>query len=163
MKERLLFVTKRGENSDEGFSYALELAKTLDAGISVLILHGKRMRDSFEDVMGAVAFAEAGDFGTVKELMTGQLNELNESDGRKLKEMVAKAAEKAVEFGYQVAAGDTLSAIREALKKRPAIEMVLLSPSLSADKKTVDLKKLIKEITRPIVTINRPAGIQAAG
>ena len=38
--------------------------------------------------------------------------------------------------------------------------MVLLSPNLSENKKGIDFKKLFKNITKPVVTISRPAGAQ---
>lgn len=157
MKERLLFVTKGGESCDDGFSYVLELAKTLDAGVSVLVLYGKRVMDTFEDVMGAVAFAEAGEFNSVRELMDKQVRELKEVEVKKIKEMAETCKENSVDFSYQTEVGDTVNAIKDTLKSKPGIEMVLLSPSLSVNKKAIDLKKLIKTITRPIVTINRPA------
>ena len=163
MKEKLLFVTRGGENSDDGFSYVLELARTLDAGVLVLVLYGKRVVDTFEDVMGAVAFAEAGEFGMVRELMDKELKGLKEIEAKKIKEMAERCRENLIDFNYTVEAGDTLNAIKETLKIKPAVEMVLLSPSLSADRKTVDLKRLIKAVTRPIVTISRPAGAEAAG
>ena len=159
MKEKLLFVTKGGENCDDGFSYVLELAKTLDAGVSVLMLYGKRVTDTFEDVMGAVAFAEAGEFRTVRELMDKEVKELKDIEAKKIKEMAEKSRENSVDFNYRVEVGDTVNAIRETLKSKPAIEMVLLSPSLSMDRKVIDIKKLIRTITRPIVTISRPAGL----
>lgn len=41
MKEKILFVTKGGENCDEGFSYVLELAKALNSNIAVLVVYPK--------------------------------------------------------------------------------------------------------------------------
>ena len=69
MKEKLLFVTRGGKDCDNGFSYILELAKTLNAGIAMLLVYNKRTMETYEDVMAAVAFAEAGDLETVKELI----------------------------------------------------------------------------------------------
>lgn len=69
MKEKLLFVTKGGENCDEGFSYVLDLAKTLNAGVAVLMIYPSRMMNTFEDVMSAVAFAEEGEFETAREIL----------------------------------------------------------------------------------------------
>ena len=86
MKEKILFVTKGGENTDEGFSYVLELAKALNAGIAVLVVYPRQMMTSFEDVMSAAAFAEAGDFQTVRTLMEEQGTELRETEEKKIKE-----------------------------------------------------------------------------
>ena len=38
MKEKLLFVAKGGEDCDKGFHYVLELAKTMNAGMAVLMV-----------------------------------------------------------------------------------------------------------------------------
>jgi len=69
MKEKLLFVTKGGENCDEGFSYVLELARALNTGIEMLMVYSKGVLDKYEDVMAAVAFAEAGDVEITRELL----------------------------------------------------------------------------------------------
>jgi hypothetical protein len=161
MKERLLFVTKGGEGCDDGFSYVLELAKTLNADILVLMLYGKRTMDTYEDVMAAVAFAEAGEVETVRELMNKQIKDIKGVEAEKINEMARICRENSIDFSYQVEVGDTVSGIRDFLKTKPGIDMVLLSPSLSSDRKGIDLKKLIKTITKPIVTINRPAGAEA--
>ena len=62
-----------------------------------------------------------------------------------------------MDLTYQTAVGDTITAIKDFLKNTPNIDMILLSPNLSENKKGIDLKKLLKNITKPIVTISRPA------
>ena len=57
MNDKVLFVTRGGEDCDEGFSYVLELAKTLGAGIEVLIIYPSRMTNSFDDIMMAATYA----------------------------------------------------------------------------------------------------------
>jgi len=150
MKEKVLFVTKGGENCDEGFSYVLELAKVLNAGIEMLMIYGKGVMDKYEDVMTAVAFAEAGDHETVRELMSTQGKDIAE---KKIKELAEKCREISVELGYQTASEEPINAIKDFLKSRPNINMVLLSPNLSTDRKVLDIKKMLKNITKPIVTI----------
>ena len=39
----------------------------------------------------------------------------------------------------------------------PFIDMVLLSPNLAAGKKGIDFKKLLKNITKPVVAMSAPA------
>lgn len=156
-KEKLLFVTKGGEDCDNGFTYILELAKTLNAGVAMLMVYNKRVLDTYEDVMAAVAFAEAGDLETVKELMQTQERVIKETAGKKIKEMTEKCTKNSVPFTYQIAADDAITAIKDFVKNRPEIDMVLLSPNLSVSKKSIDLKKLIKNITKPIVSISVPA------
>jgi len=157
MKEKLLFVTKGGEDCDNGFTYILELAKTLKTGVAMLMVYNKRVLDTYEDVMAAVAFAEAGDLETVKELMQSQERVIKETAGKKIKEMTEKCRENSVPFTYQIAADDAITAIKDFVKNRPEIDMVLLSPNLSVSKKSIDLKKLLKNITKPIVSISVPA------
>jgi len=153
IKEKLLFVTKGGEKCDEGFSYVLELAKSLNAGIELLMIYGKGVMDKYEDVMAAVAFAEAGDHETVRELMNSQQAALKDVAGKKIKELTEKCRETSIELGYQTASEEPINAIKNFLKNRPSINMVLLSPNLSADRKTLDIKRMLKSITKPIVTI----------
>ena len=154
MIEKILFVTKGGEGCDEGFSYVLELARTLHSGIAVLMVDSKGMMETYEDVMAAVAFAEAGQLETVKELMNKQTAEIKEIEKKKIKELAERCRENSLEFIYQTAVGDSITAIKDFLKDRPGIDMVLLSPNLSENKKGIDFKKLLKNITKPVVTIS---------
>ncbi|MBI5409279.1 MAG: hypothetical protein HZA14_07925 [Nitrospirae bacterium] len=156
MRERLLFVTKGGDNFEEGFSYVVELAKTLKAGVSVLMVYNKRTMDAYEDLMSAAVFAEAGEFKTAKEILHDQENELKAEADKKLKDLSEKYKEISNDINYQIYIGDVLSSIKEFLKNKPNIDMILLSPSLSKSKKEIDLKKLIKKISKPIVTISQP-------
>jgi hypothetical protein len=70
-KETLLFVTKGGEDCDTGFTHILELAKTLNAAIAMLMVYQKGVMNTYEDVMAAVVFAEAESLNR-KELMQAQ-------------------------------------------------------------------------------------------
>ncbi len=161
MKEKILFVTKGGENTAEGFSYVLELAKTLNSGIAVLVIYPRQMMTSFEDAMSAAAFAEAGDFKTVRALMNDQESELKEAEERKINEMKIRAGEISVGLTHKTVTGDIASAITGYLKERSGIEMVLLSPNLSRERKILDLRKLLKNISKPIVNITLPGKAEA--
>jgi len=156
MKEKILFVTKGGENCDEGFPYVLELAKALHSGIAILVIYPRQMMSSFEDVMLAAAFAEAGDFNTVKTLMDSEGKALRETEKTKTDEMSRKAKEISVDLICSVASGDVGGAIKDYLKAGPGIDMVLLSPTLAGNKKILDIKKLMKNISKPIVNITMP-------
>ena len=157
MKEKLLFVTRGGEDCDNGFSYILELAKTLNAGIAMLLVYNKRAMNTYEDVMAAVAFAEAGDHEMVKELMQEQEKRINETTDKKIQELAEKCSQNSVPFFYEIDVDDPITAIKDFVKNRPGIDMILLSPNLSGNKKSLDLKKLLKNITKPIVTMSKPA------
>jgi nucleotide-binding universal stress UspA family protein len=156
MKEKILFVTKGGEHTDEGFPYALELAKALNSGIAVLVVYPRQMMTTIEDVMSAAAFAEAGDFGTVRKLINEQETELRETEEKKIREMKIKAGEIALGLVYKAVSADVATAIADYLRERPAIEMVLLSPNLSKERKILDIKKLLRNISKPIVNITLP-------
>ena len=155
MKEKLLFVTKTDGNFDEGFSYVLELAKSLNAGIEMMIVYGKNVMDTYEDVMAAVAFAEAGDHETVRELMKKEQREIKDIEEKKIKEFAAKCREHSVDFSFRTESGDIITAVRNLLRNIPSIDMVLLSPGLSGNKKLLDIKKMLKQVTRPVVAISR--------
>ena len=157
MKDKILFVTRGGEDCDKGFSYALELAKALNSGIAVLVVYPRQMLSSFEDVMSAAAFAEAGDFNTVKTLLDAQEHDLRETEKQKISEMSVRARDITVNLTHQVASGDVAAAIKEYLRDRSGVDMVLLSPNLAGNKKILDLKKLMKNISKPIVNITMPA------
>lgn len=156
MRERLLFVTKGGDNFEEGFSYVVELAKTLKAGVSVLMVYDKRPMDAYEDLMSAAVFAQAGEFKTAKDILQEQENALKTEADNKLKGLSEKYREISNDLNYQIFIGDVLSSIKEFLKNKTNIDMVLISPSLSKSKKGIDLKKLIKYISKPVVTISQP-------
>lgn len=161
MKEKLLFVTKGGEDCDNGFSYILELAKTLNAGIAMLMVYNKRAIETYEDVMAAVAFAEAGDHEMVKELLKEEKKRSMESTDRKLHALAERCRENSVPFIYHTDIDDIVTSIKYFLRNNPGIEMVLLSPNLSEKKRGIDLKKLIKNITKPVVTITKPVEAKA--
>jgi len=156
MRERLLFVTRGGDNFEEGFSYVVELAKTLKAGVSVLMVYDKRLMDTYEDLMSAAVFAQAGEYKTANDILQEQENELKAEADKKLKGLSAKYGEISNDLNYQIFIGDVLSSIKEFLKNKPNIDMVLISPSLSKSKKGMDLRKLIKNISKPVVTISQP-------
>ncbi|MCX5716988.1 MAG: hypothetical protein NTW44_01495 [Nitrospirae bacterium] len=153
MKEKLLFVTKGGEDCDKGFYYVLELAKALNEGVAVLMVYSKRARETFEDVMAAAAFAEAGDVETMRELMRGQEKEIKEEAAEKINDFSEKCRDANIDFLSGVKAGEIIQVIKDFLKDKPGIDMILLSPNLSGDKKLLDIKKMLKSITKPIVTI----------
>lgn len=153
MKGKLLFVTKSGEDCDKGFLYVLELARALNAGIAVLTVYSKRAMESFKDVMAAAAFAEAGDIETMREIMSGQEKEIKEIAEKKINEFSEKCMDADIDFLSEVKAGETIQVIKDFLKDKPGIDMILLSPNLSGDKKLLDIRKMLKNITKPIVTM----------
>jgi hypothetical protein len=157
MKDKILFVTKGGEHCDEGFSYILELAKTLNASVEALIMRPAHLAEDFEDIMAAATFAEAGDLETMKEIMECEQRTCREKLEGRIRELSNKAQEVSIEILCHSADGDVATAIKAILKEKPYIDMVLLSPSLSGKKNSLDLKRLLKHISKPIVHISKPA------
>jgi len=153
MKDKILFVTKGGDQCDEGFSYVLELAKTLNAGIEVLIVQPARL----EDILAAAAFAEEGDFKSSKEAMGGQHHLCSAVLEEKIRGFLHSSKETAVDLLCHMTEGDVASTVKDFLKTRPYVDMVLISPSLSENKKSLDVKKLLKSVSKPIVHISKPA------
>jgi hypothetical protein len=156
MKDRVLFVTKGGESCEEGFSYVTELALTLNAGIDVLFIFPEQSNRTFDDIMVMAAFAEAGDFKTVKKQMEEEQRRSKEEADTRIRSFIERARRTVSDLVYEISFSDISSAIKSHLKNRPYIDMVLLSPSLSANKKSIDLKKLIENISKPIVYISKP-------
>ncbi|MFH1562908.1 MAG: hypothetical protein ABIF11_05770 [Nitrospirota bacterium] len=153
MKEELLFVTKATNEWDEGFSYVLELAQTLKAGIAVLMVIGKQPQNTFDEMMIAVTLAEGGVPEMAREhLLSGQEKRIKEIEVKNVLELSERCKKSAVDFICEVRVGDTIFLIKEILKKRPAISMVLLSPNLS---RVLDTRKMTKNVTKPIVLITR--------
>jgi hypothetical protein len=157
MKDKILFVTRGGEYCDEGFSYVLELAKTLNATVEALIMRPAHLAEDFEDIMAAAAFAEAGDLKTMREIMECEQRTCREKLEARINELSNKAHEVSVEILCHAADGDVTAAVKTILKEKPYIDMVLLSPSLSGKKNSLDIRKLLKNISKPIVHISRPA------
>jgi hypothetical protein len=156
MKDKILFVTKEGETCDEGLSYVLELAKTLNADIEILIMSPAQLTTQFEDIMAAVAFAEAGDLKTMNEVMESEQCSCRALLEKKISDIMKSSKESAVDLLCHLSEGDVAAAIKTFLKGRKNIGMVLLSPSLSENKKSLDIRTLIKNISKPIVHISKP-------
>jgi hypothetical protein len=84
MKEKqLLFVTYHDENLDEGLSYAVDLAKTMNDGIEILLIYKRKVLEKLEDMMTAITFAEAGMHRTARELISDDFRKQNEDYEKK--------------------------------------------------------------------------------
>ena len=103
--------------------------------------------------MAAVALAEEGTPEMAEEyLLSEQEKRIKDVEAKNVLELTERCKEAAVDFTCEVRVGDAISLIQEILKKRPAISMVLLSPNLS---RALDVGKMTKKITKPIVLITR--------
>lgn len=149
MKKQLLFVTYQNEAQDEGLTYAIDLAKTLEEGITILLLNKKKLEQRFEDIMAAVAFAEEGEHGTARELMQRETTE-----GRS-NLMIDQCKTSGIEANLQTAQDGIVGAVSGFLKNKTAVDMVLLSPSITknGNMSARELQRLVKTALRPVVTI----------
>ncbi len=162
MKERLLlFVTYHDENLEEGLSYALELAKTMNDGIEILLVYKRKVFEKFEDMMTAVTFAEADLHKTAKEIISDDYKKRNEDYEKKIDQLKEKCRKAGVAVSVATAATDTVSAIKNLLRQNIRIDMVLLSPSITNDGNVTSkvLNKLVKTASRPVVTMAKNANI----
>ncbi|HEY5998210.1 MAG TPA: hypothetical protein VI078_02795 [bacterium] len=157
----ILFATKAGTDSLAGFPYALELARSLRTGLAVLIIRASRLTGALEEAMMAAAFAEAGDIASAREILQSEELDIEAAHGVQLAAAKRQCGEAGVDFAAYAAAGDDVESIRDTLKLRPGIEMVLLSPSLGAPRSGGYLKRILTRITKPVVAISQQARANA--
>ncbi len=160
MKEKqLLFVTYHDENFEDGLSYAIELAKTMKDGIEILLVYKRKVFEKLDDVMTAVAFAEAGEHKTARELIADDHSARNEDFEKKLSVLKEKCGKAGITVDVSTAASDVFAAIKNILRQNTRIDMVLLSPTITADGHITskDLNKLVKTASRPVVTMSKQA------
>ncbi|HEY5999560.1 MAG TPA: hypothetical protein VI078_09725 [bacterium] len=156
MKRNILFVTDRSDDADGGLSYAFDLARAMDKGIAVLLLSKNRLMNRFESLMTAVAFAEAGEHETAREILAqpAAAAEKDEASPRSIAEACAGSG-----LSTQISSGDgdMVSAVGSYLKSNRNVEMVLLSPSITAEGavSSRDFKRLLSTVARPVVTLAR--------
>jgi len=158
MKEKVLFVTKGNEDYEEGFSYVVELARILRTNIIILMIYDKPSIKTFEDNMAAAAFAEAGETKTAKEISEEWLRKIQDDTRKKTDSLIEKYCKNGAPLNItcKAAVGDIVSNIKKLVESEPAIDMVLLSPTLS-DKGVINARKLLKNISRPIASMSKPA------
>ncbi len=161
MKEQILFVSKGGDRYDDGFSYALELASSMGTDITMLIVEPRNIGKAFEETLMTAAFAEEGDHRTAQELLADAGQEIRGHAMPKMDELSRRCAERNVGFSGRCFTGTVDAAVRRFLQENPSIDMILLSPTINGKKKAVDIKRLLKYVAKPIVTLTRPAAAEA--
>jgi len=161
MKKQLLFVTYHDENLDQGLSYALDLAKTMNDGIEILLIFKRTVLERFEDMMTAVTFAEEDMHKTAREMITDDFKRKNEDYEKKVDVLKEQCRKSGIAVNISTSATDTVSAVRNILRQNTRIDMVLLSPSITNDGHVTSkvLNKLVKTTSRPIVTMAKNAHI----
>jgi hypothetical protein len=156
MKRDILFVTDRGDDTDGGLSYAFDLARTLDKGISVLLLRKERLMSRFETLMSAVTFAEAGEHETAREILA-EGDAALPAEAARPRTLEEACAGSGLPTQISNASGDMVAAVGAYLKSNRNVEMVLLSPSITEEGavSTREFKRLLSTVARPIVTLTR--------
>ncbi|MHB8845775.1 MAG: hypothetical protein ACYC7L_13630 [Nitrospirota bacterium] len=163
-KRQLLFVTYRDENVDEGISYAIELAKAMLEDIVVLLVRKKEtLKAQLDTLMTGVAFAEAGEQDTAREIVTGGGRDMPAIVKSKTTEMVLQSSKIGVHLEVMDTDKDVVTGIRSFLKDQSNIDKIVLSPAVTESEMltTRDLNRLVRTASRPIVTMTRQS-VQAA-
>ena len=165
-KRQLLFVTHRDDNLAEGVSYAIELAKAMDEDIMLLIVQKRsNLIGKLENLMTAVTFAEAGEHDTARQIATEDSRGMEEAYNNELDAVVKKCLYEGIHVRVHTSSLDTISGIRNFLKEHRAIDKVVLSPAITAagNITSKDMSRLVRTVSRPIVTMTRQACAVAYG
>jgi hypothetical protein len=157
MKHKLLFVTYKDNHEDEGLSYVIELAKTLNKDLTIFLIWKKRLSKKIENVLTAATFAEADEHETARQMIAGDSRKRNGTDDPKLEPFVGKCHESGIEVDIQSFQQDVFPTLKNYFKRRNGVDIVLLGPNVAGtgNVTTGELKRLANTISRPIVTIAR--------
>jgi hypothetical protein len=153
MKKQILFVTNQNDDIEDAFSYSVDLAKAMDEVITVLIVSRKKLLDKFNDVMAAVAFAEADNHKTARDILAE--GNVRNSVGDCLK----RFKDAGVSIKVLKSTKSALPAVTDLLKQDINVDMVLLSPGITSNGEVTakELQRLVKTASRRIVTMARSA------
>lgn len=157
MKHKLLFVTYKDNHEDEGLSYVIELAKTLNKDLTIFLIWKRRLSKKIEEVLTAATFAEADEHETARQMITADHGKGNGKGDPKLEPFVGKCHESGIEVDIQSFQQDVFPTLKSYFKRRNGIDIVLLGPNVAGagNITTGELKRLANTISRPIVTIAR--------
>ena len=162
MRKKLLFVTYHDDDCGAGLSYAIDLAKIMNKGMTVLLIYRRNLMEGFADVMTSVTFAEAGEHETAKSIYAGG-DMKNGCRDKRMSFLAERCRGSGVEVSVQSAAIDIVQAVKHYLSEKTSVDMVLLSPSVTDNGNITekDLRRLIKTASRPIVTMARQVQLSA--
>jgi len=154
----ILYATFKGEDLEKGFAYAVDLAKTLDKDLYLLVVTEKSVSEKIGDFFSAAGLAEEGLGQEAGEVVSGRFTKIDAAADPRFSVLANRARMEGV--GFEVY-GST-RAIREAIsgfiKEKAGVDMVLLGPAVSRDggMSSKELKKLVAGAGKPVVTM-RPA------
>ncbi len=157
---QLLFVTYGDESLDEGVTYVIELAKAMYEDVVVLLVRKKdSISKKLENVMASIAFAEAGEHETAKEMATPESAKAPVDRDGMITELVLRASKAGVHLRAECTDRDLVPAIRGYVKQYTRVNKVVLSPTVTESEvlTTRDLSLLVRTASRPIVTMTRQA------
>lgn len=149
-RKQLLFVTNSEGRADDGLPYALDFARTMDLGVSILMVVKKALKEKWDDVMTAVTFAESGEHDTARRF-------LSEKAGENIPGIEERCREEGIAAEVHTTSDDLLSAIAGLVQKQKGINMVMLSPSVTDNGvlSARELQRLVRTASRPVVTMAR--------
>ncbi|MBI5739563.1 MAG: hypothetical protein HZA16_02480 [Nitrospirae bacterium] len=152
MRKQILFVTYQNEDFDEGLSYAIDLAKAMNEDLAILLAHKNKLLKRFEEIMTAITFAEAGEPETAREILSAGPDNGSRT---KLNALIEKCHNAGIAAKVYTVALDAGSAIKDILRQKNSVDMVLLSPSVTENGNisSGELQKLVRTASRPIVTM----------
>lgn len=155
MPRNLLFVTTQDGSGDDGLPYVLNLARITQKGISVLLLCKSGLSERFGDWMTAVTFAEANEHETAREAVKRSARD--GVPGKKMVDIRERCTESGIAASIYTSSDDISSALKNLLRRDRSIDLVLLSPNITFNGRlrTRDLKKLLRAVSMPIVTLTR--------
>ncbi len=156
MRKNLLFVTYHDKDCEEGLSYAIDLAKIMNKGMTVLLICRRNLMERFEDMMTSMTFAEAGEHEAAKKIYAG--DDINKDRrGNGIGFFTEKCLRAGVEVRVQPSAIDIVPALKYCLSVEKTIDMVLLGPNVTdnGNMSEKELRKLVRTASRPIVTLAR--------
>lgn len=155
MKKRLLFVTTPQDGLEEGFSYAMDLANAMKEDISVLICRGKGLMERFDDVLSAITFSEVGEFDTARSFLQDEPGEDSSEPG--LEALRRRCDQAGIGLRSYSIAMNPVEAVKEFLKQKRGVDMVLLSPGITSRGKVKarELTRLMRTASRPVITMAR--------
>jgi hypothetical protein len=159
-EKQLLFVTYNESDFDEGLSYAIDLAKTMDERMAILLVHGKKIRRKFEKLVTAVAFAEANEHEKAAEFMRESKGNSDDGEYNAIPDILVKECHKSgISAKVYTTMRDTVSAITDFLNSKTGIDMVLLNPNVTNNGhlSSKELNRLVKTTPNSIVTIAKRA------
>lgn len=158
-RKQLLFATFDDEGLDDAFNYAVELARTLDKDLCVLIVHEKRLTEKFDDLMTAVTFAETMGEETEQGMLRSGIRKVEGGLDDRMSRLRNRGRMSGVPVEVFTAGSKIVDAVNDFIRQYPVIDMVLLGPTVAGrgSVSAKQLKKLVSSVSRPVVTMARQA------